>query len=112
YCIVGDGETQEGQNWEAIMFAAQKELDNLILFVDNNKIQLDGPTSMVNNMESFEEKFQSFHWNSISVDGHNFNAIKDAIAKAKETKGKPTAIILETVKGAGIVWAVDNFNHH
>ncbi|MEG2018580.1 MAG: transketolase, partial [Clostridium sp.] len=112
YCIVGDGELQEGQNWEAIMLAAQQKLDNLVLFVDSNKVQLDGAVHELNNLESYEAKFTGFNWNVLRVDGHDLNAIKNAIEKVKENKERPSVIIVDTVKGKGIVWAEGQFNHH
>jgi transketolase len=112
YVIVGDGEMQEGQNWEAIMLAAQRELDNLVLFVDSNKMQLDGSVESINNLENWEAKFEAFNWNAIRVDGHDINALGEAIQAADKVKGKPTVIIADTVKGKGIVWAEGQFNHH
>lgn len=113
YCIIGDGESQEGQNWEAIMFAAQQELDHLILFVDNNKQQLDNMTEKICNMESFKEKFESFHWDSQEIDGHDLKAIDEAIDRAKENKGKPHVIVLNTVKGKDCSFAEHILkNHH
>jgi transketolase len=112
YAIVGDGELQEGQNWEAIMLAAHLKLDNLLLFVDDNKVQLDGNTDDINGLGSIEAKFAAFNWNVICIDGHDINAIGEALAKAKQTEDKPTVIIAETVKGKGIVWAEGQFNHH
>lgn len=112
FVITGDGEMQEGQNWEAIMLAAHRQLSNLTLFVDNNKVQLDGNTENINNIEDLEEKFKAFHWNAIRIDGHDINAIGEAIQKARDCDDKPTAIICETMKGKGIVWAEGQFNHH
>lgn len=112
YCIVGDGELQEGQNWEAIMFAAHQDLDNLILFVDNNKVQLDGATEDVNNVEDLAAKFNGFNWHTQRIDGHDHGEICDAIKNAHETEDMPSVIILETVKGKGVYWAEDAFNHH
>lgn len=112
YCIIGDGESQEGQNWEAALFAAHQKLDHLILFVDNNKVQLDGATSNVNKVESFTDKFTSFDWNAIRVDGHDCGAIYEAIEQAKAVTGKPTVIVLDTDKGKGCSFAEGKFNHH
>lgn len=112
YTIVGDGEMQEGQNWEAIMLAAHLGLDNLILFVDSNKMQLDGGVENVNNIADIGAKFAAFNWNVLNADGHDVNAIGSAIASAKESKGKPTVIIADTVKGKGVIWAEGQFNHH
>lgn len=93
---MGDGESQEGQNWEAILYAAQQKLGNLILFVDDNKAQIDGYVSQINEMESYVDKFKSFHWDAVEINGHDYNAIHEAIAHAKEVKDKPSAIILHT----------------
>lgn len=112
YSIVGDGEMQEGQNWEAIMLAAHLKLDNLVLFVDNNKVQLDGNTEDINGLESYDAKFAAFNWNVVRIDGHDINAIGEALAKAKQTEDKPTVIIADTIKGKGVVWAEGQFNHH
>lgn len=112
YCIVGDGELQEGQNWEAIMSIAQLKLDNIILFVDSNKVQLDGPVHAINNLESYDAKFNAFNWHTLRVDGHDLNAVQEAIQAAKAHKGQATVIICDTVKGKGIVWAENEFNHH
>ena len=112
FCILGDGECQEGQVWEAASFAAQKKLSNLVLLIDDNKVQLDGATAEVNNMESFEEKFRAFRFNTIVVDGHDVGEISEAIAAARAESEKPTAIILNTVKGKDCVFAEGVFNHH
>lgn len=112
YVIVGDGELQEGQNWEAAMLAAHLGLDNLILLVDSNKVQLDGNVEDVNNIQSLDEKFAAFNWNVLHIDGHDIGAVGGALASAKECMGKPSVIIADTVKGKGIVWAEGHFNHH
>lgn len=112
YCFMGDGESQEGQNWEAITFAAQHKLDNLILFVDNNKMQLDDMTESIENMESFVEKFRSFHWDAVEIDGHDFKAIDTAIEQAQSMKGKPSVIVIDTIKGKGCRFAEEMWNHH
>lgn len=112
YCIIGDGEAQEGQNWEAIMFAAQRRLGNLILFVDDNKAQLDGYVREINEVESFSDKFRSFRWDVVDVDGHDYVAIHDAIERAKTISGIPSAIVLHTVKGKGCTFAERNWCHH
>ena len=112
YCFIGDGESQEGQNWEAIMFAAQQKLDNLILFLDDNKMQLDDMTAAIENMESYSEKFKSFHWDVQEIDGHDYEAIDAAIDKAKSEKGKPSVIVLHTIKGKGCKFAEEMWNHH
>lgn len=112
YCIVGDGESQEGQIWEAVLFAPQKKLNNLICFIDDNKQQLDGYTSDIMNVEDMEKKFGSFNWFVQSIDGHDLEQISSAIHKAKES-GKAAAIILNTKKGMGADFAMNRpDNHH
>jgi transketolase len=102
YCIMGDGELQEGQVWEAAMSAAHYKLDHLIAFVDHNGLQIDGPNSQVMNVEPIDEKFRAFGWNTMRIDGHDLEAIDAAIVAAKATEGKPTVIVCETVKGKGV----------
>ena len=102
YSIVGDGESQEGQVWEAAMFAAHYKLDNLTLILDWNGLQIDGPITEVMNPTPHYEKFASFGWNVISINAHDFNEIEAAFKVAKATKGKPTAIIAKSVKGKGV----------
>ncbi len=102
YSIIGDGESEEGQIWEAAMFAAYQKLDNLCLFVDYNKLQIDGAVADIVNPAPFEDKFRAFGWHVITIDGHDFGAIEAALNEAKATKGQPTAIIADTVKGKGV----------
>ncbi|MDE7454796.1 MAG: transketolase, partial [Clostridia bacterium] len=102
YVICGDGELQEGQNWEAAMFAANKKLDNMIVFVDNNKMQIDGLTKDVMNIEDIEAKFAAFGFATTRVDGHDHEAIDAAITQAKAEKGAPHCIVLDTIKGKGV----------
>jgi len=102
YVICGDGELQEGQNWEAAMFASAKKLDNMIVFIDNNKMQIDGCTKDVINVEDIEEKFKAFGFITARVNGHDHSAIDAAICKAKSEKGAPHCIVLDTVKGKGV----------
>lgn len=102
YVITGDGELQEGQNWEAAMFAAHKKLDNLIVFVDSNKMQIDGLTKDVMNVESIDGKFKEFGFSVNRVDGHDHAAIDEAINLAKSEKGVPHCIVLDTIKGKGV----------
>ncbi|MDR0812615.1 MAG: transketolase [Oscillospiraceae bacterium] len=112
YLIVGDGECNEGQVWEAVMFAAHHKLGNLVAFVDWNKQQLDGYTENVMANGSFEEKLRAFGWNAVTVNGHDTAAIFAAITAAKEDTNKPSAIILDTVKGKGAFFAEGvEFNH-
>jgi len=112
YLIMGDGECNEGQVWEGAMFAAHHKLDNLIAFVDYNKQQLDGFTKDVLDMGDIGEKFKSFGWFVQSVDGHDTGAILDAVVAAKENKGSPSMIILNTIKGYGTFAAGLESNHH
>lgn len=102
YCICGDGEIQEGQIWEAAMTAGHYKLDNLCLIVDNNNLQIDGKVNEVMNIYPIREKFESFGFEAISIDGHDFNQIINAFNKAKLTKDKPTVIIAKTIKGKGV----------
>ena len=101
YCIIGDGENQEGQVWEAAAFAKHHKLDNLIVFVDYNKLQLDDYLENVLDMGSFEEKWKSFGFNTVTINGNDINQIDEAIVNAKKIKGVPSAIILDTIKGKG-----------
>lgn len=102
YCIVGDGEIEEGQIWEALMAASKNNLDNLCVIVDNNNLQIDGEIDKVGGMNNITEKFLSFGFNVINIDGHNMDSIIDAFTTAKQTKGKPTVIIAKTIKGKGV----------
>lgn len=101
YAIIGDGESQEGQVWEALMLAGSKKLNNLIVFIDNNKMQIDGTVEEVNGIEDLEAKFNAFRFNTVSVDGHDIEQIVDAINNAKKQTDKPNMIILNTIKGKG-----------
>lgn len=103
YTIIGDGESQEGQIWEAAMLAAHKGLDNLIAFTDFNGMQIDGYVNEVNNLEDLAEKWRAFNWNVIDVtNGNDVGEIYDAVSQAKQKNGKPTMILLRTVKGKGV----------
>ena len=102
YTVVGDGESEEGQVWEAAMFASHYKLDNLVLILDLNGLQIDGPITEVMNPMPHDEKFAAFGWNVITINAHDFNEIEAAFAKARETKGRPTAIIAKSVKGKGV----------
>lgn len=102
YAIMGDGEIEEGQIWEAAMCAGFYKLDNLVAIIDNNNLQIDGSLDQVMSSYPIDKKFESFNWNVINVDGHNLQEIKEAFDKAKETKGMPTAIIAKTIKGKGV----------
>ncbi|MBP3318773.1 MAG: transketolase [Ruminiclostridium sp.] len=102
YCLMGDGEVQEGQVWEAAMTAAHFGLDNVCAIVDNNGVQLDGVTAEIMGVEPLGEKFRAFGWHVIDCDGHDLTALLAAFQEAAQTKGKPTAIIAKTVKGKGV----------
>ena len=102
YTLLGDGEIQEGQVWEAAMFAGSRKLDNLVVIVDNNGLQIDGPIDEVNSPYPIGAKFEAFNFNVVEIDGHDFDQIADAFKQAKECKGKPTAIIMKTIKGKGV----------
>lgn len=102
YAIVGDGECQEGQVWEAAMLAGSRRLDNLTVFIDNNKMQIDDVTDKINKVEDLTAKWSAFGFETARIDGHNHEALDKAIERAKNTKEKPFAIICETVKGKGV----------
>ncbi len=112
YAILGDGECEEGQVWEAAMLAAHYKLDNLCAFVDFNGLQIDGAVSNVMNPTPFDKKFEAFGWNVIVIDGHSFEEIEAALAKAKDSKGKPTAIIANTTKGKGVSFMENQVSWH
>ena len=102
YTLLGDGEIQEGQVWEAAMLAAHRSLDNLVVIVDNNNLQIDGAITDVNSPYPIDKKFEAFNFHVINIDGHNFAEIAAAFKEARETKGQPTAIIAKTVKGKDV----------
>ena len=112
YTILGDGEIEEGQVWEAAMYAAAKKLDNLVAFVDNNNLQIDGSVEEVNSPYPIPEKFAAFGWNVIEIDAHNFDEIEAALENAKATKDKPTAIIAKSVKGKGVSFMENQVSWH
>ena len=112
YAVCGDGEIDEGQIWEAAMAAAKWGLDNLCAFVDVNGLQIDGKTSDVMPSEPLDKKFESFNWNVIKIDGHNYAEIKAALKQAREVKGKPTMIIASTVKGKGVSFMENQAGWH
>ena len=112
YTILGDGEIEEGEVWEAAMFASAKGLDNLLVIVDNNNLQIDGTIEEVNSPYPIFEKFEAFGFNTIAIDGNDFDEIEDAVKKAKEFKGKPTAIIAKCVKGKGVSYMENAVNWH
>ncbi|MBU0502687.1 MAG: transketolase [bacterium] len=102
YCLMGDGECQEGQVWEAAMTSSHKKLDNLTAIIDHNKHQIDGRVEDIKNLNPFADKWTAFGWQVIKCDGHDIKSIIDAMEKAKKTKGKPSMIIADTVKGKGV----------
>lgn len=102
YAILGDGECEEGQVWEAAMFAGNKKLSNLTAFVDFNNLQIDGTCDEVNSPAPLDKKFEAFGWNAIVIDGHDFDAIEAAVSAAEKVTDRPTAIIMNTVKGKGV----------
>ena len=112
YTILGDGEIQEGQVWEAAMFAAAKKLDTLTVIVDNNNLQIDGSIEEVNSPYPIPEKFASFGFNVVEINGHCFDEIEAAFNQAKACKGKPTAIIMTTVKGKGVSFMENQVSWH
>ena len=112
FAIMGDGEQQEGQIWEAAMLAAHYKLDNLIAFVDHNHLQIDGQIEKVLSPEPLADKWRAFGWRVIEIDGHDLTAIRNAIAEAKEVKGQPVAIIAETVKGKGVSFMENQASWH
>ena len=112
YVATGDGELEEGQVWEAAMFAPHYKLDNLTLFVDSNGLQIDGEVAKVMNPGPIADKYRAFGWNVIEIDGNDYIEISGAIAKAKSVKGVPTAVICKTVKGNGISYMENNAGWH
>jgi len=112
YTLLGDGEIEEGEVWEAAMFAGAKKLDNLCVIVDNNNLQIDGTVTEVNNPYPIDRKFEAFNFHVINIDGHDFDQIRAAFRGARETKGMPTAIIAKTVKGKGVSFMENQVSWH
>ncbi|MBQ2704962.1 MAG: transketolase [Clostridia bacterium] len=112
YTILGDGEIEEGQVWEAAMFAANKKLDNLVAYIDFNNLQIDGTVEEVNSPAPVDKKFEAFGWNVITIDAHDFDQIEAAYKAARECKGKPTAIIATSVKGKGVSFMENQVGWH
>ena len=112
YCILGDGEINEGQVWEAAMTAAHYRLDNLCAIIDYNKLQMDGFLRDVKDMFLLEKKWEAFGWNVIEIDGHDFTQIMDSLDKAENVKGKPTLIIAHTIKGKGVSFIENKAEWH
>lgn len=112
YALLGDGELEEGQVWEAAMFAGHHNLDNLCLIIDNNGLQIDGPVSEIGGPEPIDEKFKAFGFDVQKIDGHDFNAIEAAFNRAKTVKGKPCAIIAKTIKGKDVSFMENQVGWH
>jgi transketolase len=112
YCMIGDGETQEGQIWEAFLSAPKFQLDNLCAILDYNKSQIDGYIHDVLNIEPYIDKLKAFNWHTLEIDGHNFEEIKSAFDIAKSLKGKPTIIVAHTVKGKSVSFMEDKIEWH
>ena len=112
YTLLGDGEIQEGQVWEAAMFAGHRKLDNLVVIVDNNGLQIDGKIEDVCSPYPIDKKFEAFNFHVINIDGNDFDQIDAAFKEAKATKGMPTAIICKTVKGKGVSFMENNAGWH
>ncbi|MCK4552179.1 MAG: transketolase [Tenericutes bacterium] len=112
YSVIGDGESQEGQIWEAAMFSGSQKLDHLIAFTDYNKMQIDGAVEDVNGIDPLDKKWEAFNWHVQVIDGHDVIAIRDAILEAKKAIGKPSMIILNTIKGKGAEFAEGKVGSH
>ncbi len=112
WTILGDGEIEEGQVWEAAMFAGNRQLDNLCVIVDFNGLQIDGTIQEVNSAEPIDKKFEAFGFNVVCIDAHNFDDIEKAVNCAKNTKGKPTAIVMKSVKGKGVSFMENKVSWH
>ncbi len=112
YVVLGDGECQEGQTWEAALSAAHFKLDNLTAIVDCNQMQLSGWTREIMNLDPLDKKWQAFGWHTIDMDGHDYDQILAAFQEARDTKGKPTVIIAHTVKGKGVSFMENNVRFH
>ena len=112
YALLGDGEIEEGQVWEAAMFAGHRKLDNLVFIIDNNNLQIDGTLEEVCSPYPIEQKFEAFNFNVIDINGHDFTEIKAALDEAKDFKGKPTAIIMRTIKGKGVSYMENQAGWH
>ncbi len=112
YTILGDGEIEEGEVWEAAMLAGNRQLDNLVAIVDYNGLQIDGTIEEVNSAYPIADKFKAFNWNVIEIDGHNYDEIEEAFNNAKQTKGKPTCIVMKTVKGKGVSYMENAVGWH
>ena len=112
YTLLGDGEIEEGQVWEAAMFAGHRKLDNLVVIVDNNNLQIDGPITEVCSPYPIDKKFEAFNFHVINIDAHDFDAIRAAFKEAKETKGMPTCIVMKSLKGKGVSFMENSCDWH
>ncbi len=112
FALLSDGEQDEGNNWEAVMFAAKYKLSNLTAIIDRNKIQIDGFTENVMPLESLTDKYKAFNWNVIEIDGNDFKEIINAVASAKSVDNKPTVIIAHTIPGKGVSFMENKFEWH
>ena len=112
YTMLGDGEIEEGQVWEAAMFAGHRKLDNLVVIVDNNNLQIDGTIEEVCSPYPIDKKFKAFNFNVVTINGHDFNQIREALNNAKNTKGMPTAIVMNTIKGKGVSFMENQVGWH
>ncbi len=112
FVLLGDGEMQEGENWEAAMFAGNQELDNLVAIVDLNNLQIDGHVTDVNNIEPVADKFRAFGWETIAVDGHDIASVRAALEAAVAVSGKPAVIVAKTIKGKGVSFMEDQVSWH
>jgi len=112
YCLLGDGECDEGIVWEAAMMASSNKLDNLTAVVDRNMLQIDGRTEDIVSLEPFADKWRSFNWNVIECDGHSYEELLASFKKAQEHKGQPTVVIARTVKGKGVSFMENNLGFH
>lgn len=112
YCLIGDGELQEGQIWEALLTSGHRRVDNLCVILDRNKLQIDGNVEEIKSEEPIEEKIKAFKYNVLRIDGHNYFEILSALETFKKTKDKPTFIIADTIKGKGVSFMENNVNFH
>ena len=112
FCIMGDGEQQEGSVWEAVMAAAHHQLDNLCVIIDRNRLQIDGGTETVMAIDPLKDKWTAFGWNAIEIDGHDYTQIKLALDMADQTQGKPTVIIADTIMGKGVPSIENDYHWH
>ena len=112
YALLGDGELEEGQIWEAAMTAAHRRLDNLTVFVDWNGLQIDGPVAEIKSVERIGDRFAAFGWHVVEIDGHDIPAVMAALAEARRTKGRPTVVVARTVKGKGVSFMENQVEWH